>query len=167
MLNIKRPDAGFSLIELIMVMVIAGVLMTFATLGFNSWNKKALIEKQTRELLSDANAARTESLFRKKQHSIVFNADATGYAFKRYSSENESTYKGTTLFSKKFSSQMKSKTGASIADDVLLFDTRGFALSLNTIRVEPVGSGASFDCIVISGSRTNIGQMSGGECVQK
>lgn len=167
MLNKKNVSAGFSLTELIIVMAIAGILMSIATLAFNNWNLKAQIEKQTRELLSDANSARTESLFRKKQHSIVFNEDATGYAFKRYSSENENMFNGATLYSKRFSKQMKSKTGTSIADKVLLFDSRGFALFPQTIRVEPMGSGAAFDCVVISGSRTNLGQMAGGECVQK
>jgi type II secretion system protein H len=168
MINVYKFNKGFSLVELIVVMVIAGILMSIVSLDFNRWSKKTQIEKQTRELFSDANAARTESLFRKKEHSIVFNAAGNGYSFKRYSSENESSLNGTEIYKKLFSNQMKSETGASIADNIILFDTRGFALNLKTIRVEPVGSGASFDCIVISGARTNIGNMSGGgKCVQQ
>jgi type II secretion system protein H len=168
MITIDNCKKGFSLVELMVVIAITGILMAAATLEFSSMNKKSQIEKQTREVFSDFNGARTESLFRKKRHSIVFNATGNGYAFKRYSSENENKFAGTVVFNKTYSNQIKTETGGTIADNTtLLYDIRGFALDLKTVRIDPVGSGAVVDCIVISASRTNLGQMSGGSCVQK
>lgn len=160
---------GFSLVELIVVMAIIGILLSIVTLDFNRWTRKSQIEKQTRELLTDFNAARTESVFRKKRHSIVMNSDAKGYAFYRYSSANESsTASGTeVVFRKTFDNQMTREAGNSVADVRFEFDTRGFALNLTTIRVNPVESGAAMDCVVISGTRTNPGRMRGGVCEQQ
>lgn len=168
MKRISKNDLGFSLIELIIVVSITGILLSIAAINFSSWNKKVQIEKQTREIFNDFNNARSESIFKKKRHSIVFNGTGDGYSFKIYNSHDESKFAGTVVFSKKYSNAIRSENGSVIPDNTtLLYDIRGFALDEKTIRVEPVDSGAAYDCIVISPSRTNIGQMSGGVCVQK
>ena len=161
---------GFTLIELIVVMSIIGILLAVATLGFVDWIRKARIEAQTREFLTDLSFARSESIFRKTRHSIVLNSAATGYAFKRYSSENESRFGGMEIFSKTMKYTFSKQNGNSAADQVFQFDVRGFAATpsdLDTIRVNPVNSGAAFDCVVIATSRLNIGRMEGTSCVQK
>lgn len=162
---------GFSLLELIVVVAIIGILLTIASFLFSQWLRKTQIEKQTREFITDLNTARSESVFRKCKHSIVMNGTATGYAFKRYSSENESRILGGhELFSKTTSYQFSKEGGGSAADQIFQFDTRGFAATpsdTDTIRVNPVNSGAAFDCVVIATSRINIGRMEGGACVQK
>lgn len=163
---------GFTLIELIVVLVVMGILLSIAALNFSDWMRKAQIEKQTRELFTDLNFARSESIFRKRRHSIVFDASANGYAFRRYSSENEgrATGGGILLFSKGTSYSFSRADGSSVANDIFQFDIRGFAPTPNdtgTIRINPMGSGAAFDCIVIATSRINIGKMEGSSCVQK
>jgi type II secretion system protein H len=162
---------GFTLIELILVLVITGILLSVGTLNFTDWVRKTHIEKQTREFLSDLNTARSESIFRKMRHSIVLNGNATGYTFRRYSSENEDrSTGGTDIFTKPTSYQFSKEDGSSAASRTFLFDVRGFASTISdtgTIRINPVNSGAAFDCVVIATSRTNIGKMEGGSCVQK
>ena len=166
---------AFALTELIVVVVIMGIVLGIGTLNFNSWQRKAAIERQTRELLADFNTARSEAMFRKKPHAIIMNADATGYILRRYSSVDESRTSATPasgiVFTKNVSYQFQKGNGSSIADAIMQFDITGFtstAADNNTIRVNPISSGAAFDCVVVSASRTNIGQMtSGGSCVQK
>lgn len=158
---------GFSLIELIVVMALTGILFSIVAINFNAWIRKAQIEKQTREFLTDLNLARSESVFRKRRHSIVLNSTATGYAFRRYSSENEIRTSGTEVFTKSTSYQFSKKSGASAADLIFEFDIRGFTNDLDTIRIDPVNSGAAFDCVAIAISRLNIGKMEGSSCVQK
>jgi type II secretion system protein H len=173
----SSKTAGFSLIELVVAMAIVGVLFTIVTLNFTSMNRKAKIEQTARELAADLNLARSDSIFRGKRHSIVVNATATGYVFRRYSSLDEvrastAPNPATTagygiLLARNLSYGLAKQAGTSIADRIFEFDRNGFTDDLDTIRVNPVGSGAAFDCVVVSRSRTNIGRMEGGSCVQR
>jgi prepilin-type N-terminal cleavage/methylation domain-containing protein len=144
---------GFALTELIVVMVIMGIVLSIATLSFNSMQRKAKIEAETREVFGDLNEARLNSIYLKKRHRITF--QPTSYVMNRYSSDNDAN--GTQLFSKNVPYQLSKASGASIADIFFEFDIRGFSTNTNTIYVNPANSGAMFDCIVISQSRTNMG----------
>ena len=156
---------GFALLELLVVLVIMGILMTIGTLDFNAWQKRSQIERQTRELFSDLNQARIDSVHRKLRHSIVMQPDS--YTFRRYSSENESRFAGTAVQTRNVSYQITKESGASAADIVTEFDIRGFTNDNNTFRINPVGTNAQVDCIVIAIGRTNLGKMEGGSCVVK
>jgi len=162
---------GFSLVELVVVIAIVGTLLTIATLNFNQMSRKAQIEKTTRELLTDLNTARLESIYRKTRHAIIFNA--SGYVMKRYSSADEGSLGDAALgvvLSKQVSQQLTRANGTtSLADTRIKFDSRGMTIDPSdnaTIRVNPVDV-ASFDCLVVSVGRTNIGKMTGGACVQQ
>lgn len=162
-------NRGFSLTELITVMVIMGTLLAITTMNFSNYTRKAQVERTTRELFADFNTARMDSIYRKTRHSIVMNTNGTGYVLKRYSSADEATAAGTTVFTKPTQYLLTKENGTNFTatDGVFLFDIRGTTTDLNTIRVNPVDSGSGFDCIVIHTARTNIGQMTGGSCVQK
>ena len=175
----NSKTAGFSLVELIVVMAIIGILFSILTLNFNSMNRKAKIEQIARELVADLNMARSESIFRGKPHSLVINPTATGYIFRRYSSLDEdrsstapnpataTTPPYGVIMTKNVSYGLTQGAGTPFTDPIFMFDRNGFTTDLNTIRVNLVDSGAAFDCVVVSASRTNIGRMEGGSCVQK
>nr|WP_246545435.1 GspH/FimT family protein [Pelotalea chapellei] len=162
---------GFALTELIVVIAIIGILLGIVSLNFFDWQRKTQIEKQTRELFTDINTARTESIFRKTRHRITFQPNS--YVFKRYSSDNENSAAGTVISSRSFSYQLSRGAGGDISDNSLEFDGRGFLIWTNssssnlTLRVNPVSSGAAFDCIVIHTVRTNMGKMENGSCNAK
>ena len=178
--SIHLKQNGFSLVELVVVIAIFAMLLSIATLSFNNMQRKANTERYTRELFSDLNAARSDSIFRKNRHSIVINNPATGYTFRRYSSENEDRTTGGQsnplagqppqygiVFTKSIPLVLSKDDGTSAVGDIFQFDTRGFTGDNGTIRINPVGSGAVVDCVVISVSRTNLGRMEGNNCVQK
>ncbi len=164
-------QTGFTLVELVLVVVIMATLLSLATLSFNSMQRKSNTERYTREFFSDLNTARSDSIFRKTRHSIAINATADGYSFKQYSSANEDrTSGGTVLFTKTIPLTLSKENGNSAADQVFQFDTLGYTATPadnDTIRINPVGTGAIVDCVIISASRTNLGRMEGTNCVQK
>jgi len=91
-----------------------------------------------------------------------------GYTFFRFSSLNESRITGgTPLFTKAVTYQMTKENGASIANRIFEFDIRGFTNDLDTIRVNPSGTSAQVDCIVVHNARTNLGKMENNACVLK
>jgi prepilin-type N-terminal cleavage/methylation domain-containing protein len=161
----EMDNKGFALLELLVVILIMGTLMTIATLEFNSWQKRAQIERQTRELFADLNQARMDSFHLKKRHSIVMQPGS--YTFRRYSSENENHFAGTAVRIRNVSYQITKASGSSAADDVVEFDIRGFTNDWDTYRINPIGTAALVDCIVIATGRTNLGKMEGTSCVVK
>ena len=168
-MNKLSTNYGFSLTELITTIAILGILLAIATLNFSSWTRKSQIEKQTKELYSDFNTVRSESIFRKMRHSIIMNTDGSGYVMKRYSSADEPTSAGTTLSTINSQFLLKDKDNANFisGNRTFMFDIRGLASDWNTIRVNPSDSGAVFDCVVVDTGRTNLGRMVGGACVQQ
>jgi type II secretion system protein H len=156
---------GFSLIELVVVMTIIGILLSIVTLDFNSWQRRSQIERQTRELFSDLNQARLESLHRKQRHSIVMQPNS--YIFRRYSSENENRLAGTVVQTRNVNFQITKLSGSSAADDITEFDIRGFTNDNDTFQINPINSGAPVDCVVIATGRTNMGKNENGLCVVK
>lgn len=162
---------GFALTELITVLALIGIMLGIATMNFHQWQVKSGIERQTRELFTDINAARSESIFRKTRHRITFQPNS--YVFKRYSSEDEDTDAGTVLNSRRLPYGLTREAGQDISDYSLEFDLRGLLTGANfssanlTLRINPVDSGAAFDCIIVHTARTNLGKMEQGSCNAK
>jgi Tfp pilus assembly protein FimT len=145
-------------------------------MGFSNMTRKADIEKSARELIADFNLLRSESIFRGTRHAIVINAASNGYVFRRYSSPNEARTSTAPnpavngfgiIGTRSIKSTFLKEAGTSAANRIFEFDRNGYTTDLDTIRVEPVDSGAAFDCVIVSAARSNIGRMEGGSCVQK
>ena len=157
-----RGDSGFTLIELIVVVVVMGVLLSIGTINFRQYRVKSEIEKQTREMYADINSARINSIHTKKRHALILNTNS--YILKNYTT-NEPTSAGNTLASKAVANQITTRTGAPYSGKMVLFDITGFTNDETTLAVNPLDSGASQNCIVVSASRTNMGRMSSGNCL--
>ncbi|MDD2898471.1 MAG: type II secretion system protein [Desulfuromonadaceae bacterium] len=164
-----KGNSGFSLIELIITIAIMGIVMSIATINFQSWQTKNWMEAQLRGILVDLNEARTNSFTQKINHSITFQPDS--YVLKNYSSDNEPRSAGRTITSKKLrygiTKKSNSNLAASIANEFVEFDSRGLASNSFTIIMNPLETDVAVNCLVVFDTRMNLGKVNGTECAFK
>lgn len=158
MLNRK----GMSLIELVMVLAIAGTLLSLATMNFSQMRKKAKVDQVVRELQTDINTARLESVYKKSEHRLKFGDK--DYELQRASYDNDGNTVWNTVFTKNVVFSLKLANGSPVAN--MTFNIRGMTTDQQTIVISGDGDGSA-DCIVVSIARTNLGKMTGGNCVHK
>ena len=157
-----KNSEGFSLVELIVVISILAILITTATLGWDSMKRKQAIEDQIRTLFADMMSVRSEALYTKRDRSVV----VTGNSFKVYSS---SVIIGTPLSAKSFKYNFTFKPVGTSLD--VTFDTSGLMTgSPGSVCVDPYNDlteqiDAAVDSIIISQGRINLGKRDeGGQC---
>ncbi|MCL4491596.1 MAG: GspH/FimT family pseudopilin [Nitrospirae bacterium] len=155
---------GFTLVEVLIVIAIAGILMGIASMNFGRWSTKSNIEGQTREMYSDMMNARMLAMNRNRVHFVRMNT--TQYTIRDDSNEN-GTYETTdTLVLQKDMRNQIQWNGNPPTNIDVRFDSKGIALDQGIISVTNT-VGASYDCIEVSQARLDMGQMNGGACVKK
>jgi type II secretion system protein H len=167
-----RRCGGFTLLELLIVIVIMGILFSIATLQFSSMTSGRNIAKEAQQLLSDIYTVRTQAMYSKQRTGLTF-PTGSSYSFSRYSSMNDAAGSSTGTTTVRYA--LTSADGSSIAGKSLIFDREGMAAysdgsalgSPLTVWVNPTNSGASADCVAIDTARTNLGRMLNGKCVIK
>lgn len=164
----KSQAKGFALTELIVVMLILGTLLSIVSLNFNQWQKKYYIENQAKELMGDLSNLRMSAIQTKNTYMAVLSANPQQITFRKYSTnEPVTTSTGVVTFTKNLKYPISNNpTGTPSCADIQI-DPRGYTWSWQTIYIQPTGSGAAFDCLVVSTARINLGQYNGTSCTFK
>ena len=143
---------GFSLIELLIVMVIMGTLLGMATYGFTQYSKKSQIESQTKQLYGNLMEYRVKSLYEKKEW--TFKIAGASYGIYSSTATGVSPVTTTTLKHPVITGVTK-----------ITFNTRGTTNNLGTVCVEATND-AIVDAVVIAQTRVQIGKKNtGAACV--
>jgi len=153
-------NRGFTLLELVVVIAIIGILLRIATINFGTWQQKAQIESQTRTLFATLNEARIEAMQHKQPRSVVLKVGGASYNFQSYSSENQSRSAGVTTQAQGAKFTITEASGP--ADNITQFDVRGFTSDTGTFQVNPVGTTALVDCVVVGQGQTKMGKNTNG-----
>ena len=157
--GICRCSAGFTLIELIVVLAIVVVLISAATVAFHDWQIKYNVEAQVKQMVTDFSELRVQAMTRKQRHSITINQKS--YVFKSYSSDDEPLAAGTVLPPAIRTVNYALKQSSSTYFDgtqIFEIDQRGLLVSLpDTIFVDSTSS-ATIDCLTIHYARINPGK---------
>jgi len=154
---------GFSLTELIVVVVILATLLALTTLNFSDWTKKYNIEAQVKEMTTDLTEARLLAIQQKKRHIVTLNPKS--YVLRRYSSEFDAN--GTVVQNKNLKYEIQRFTAgaySAFANTTVTFGDLGYTTDLITIAVGVGLARPALNCLTIHNARVNMGMINGNNC---
>ena len=159
---------GITLIELLIVFAIIGILGSSLAYAYSGWMGRYNVEKQTKEIYSDLMTARMMALTRNRAYFVDF-PSATTYRIVEDTNDNNAINAGTgdtVLPSFPKTVEYDNNANGFGIPLTFKFNSRGLISPLRTIWITH-STDPDYDCIVISSTRINMGQMSGNSCVQK
>lgn len=143
---------GFTLVELLTVIVIIGVLTAIVTVNFNQYTVKSQISNQTRELYGNLMEYRSKAFYEKKNWTFMLAAGGYGI----YSSPTVDA-DVLPVTSVTFSRPFVTNVGK------IVFTGQGFTNNTGTMCAAET-SGAPVDAVVIATTRVQIGKKEGADC---
>jgi prepilin-type N-terminal cleavage/methylation domain-containing protein len=161
---------GFSLIELLVVIIILGIVASLGTVSFTGWIRKHDLESQVKEMYTDLMNARLTAMHQNRSHFISLSAnqitasedtdgDGAGDSPLCMWNRNRGDPVDASCPNDKSLSYKKllfptTWNGTATLD----FNTRGLSNTNNTICVFSTYN-PSYDCIVVSATRIRMGKL--------
>jgi type IV fimbrial biogenesis protein FimT len=157
---------GFSLIELLVVIALIAILLSIATINFNSWSRKYAIEGQVKELHADVTAVRLRAIQTKLRHRITLNP--TTMVVRSFASEADAVGTPIPEFNKTLKYQIQQLDGGGLSafsNTQIIFNEQGYVPDLGWSIAVGVGQGdAALNCLSVQVARVNIGRINGNNC---
>ncbi len=175
-------NSGFTIIELLIVIIILSILLAIAGLSGKTWHDRYRVEGQTKEMYTDLMNARVSAMQKNRiyfvtlsplQYTIYEDRDP-GHPF-----STEPAYDGDGVFQGAAGDRMivQKTTQYPIIPDpvgttIFTLDTTGLvslASTTATLHFDLTGSTVSpaYDCITLLPTRILMGKWSGTDCVNQ
>ena len=136
----KKPVGGFTLVELLVVIVLLGILTTLAVPSFNQYQATQSVRNAASDLVFAMSFARSEAV--KRNTDVTVSANSTW--------DGGWVVKAGTLTLREFASH----SGVTIESDVtaMTYKGTGRATAGATFDITPLAEGVTAQCVRISGS---------------
>lgn len=159
---------GFTIIELIVVLVIMGILIAMATLSYQSLQQRADVEQKVKRMYTDLMNTRIRAMQRGRIHFVTMTTGATTYSiyedtFTAPDGDGvPDTAKDTLLSSQSVAPYTLELQTAAMSP--VQFNTKGLVSgTTGWVRINATTIG-EYDCIFIDQIRTGMGKMNGANC---
>ncbi len=159
-------DKGFTLMELVVVMMILSVLMAIAGYSYQQWMTRYRVEGQIRKMQVDLMQARLKAMEQKRMYYGVI--QSANYQIIEDTNLNETLDPSPgdahqaavpLAYASSWSGTLILNTNGQIASSP--------ATTVLSISFDTRGSGPEYDCMLVYPSRISIGAMQGADCVAK
>lgn len=144
--------AGYSLVEMAVIIGIVSILLSIATANFNNYYKRYQSEAQTRMLYADFLSARANALYHRRGTRVKLYRTR----FEVYSSLTDGGPAPVTARLLQYPLDVSSGTTVD-------FDQRGIALDMLTICIDDGYQTGAVDSITVHVMRTRIGKRVNGQ----
>jgi prepilin-type N-terminal cleavage/methylation domain-containing protein len=167
---IYSGERGFTIIELLVVVIISMILMAIAALSFKDWVTRYNVEAEIKQMYAEIQSARLRAMEKKRAHFVVFDAPARTITVVDDSSPapyGNGTIETTDTVVKTVA-LTNSVTFSAGFPATLSFDAKGIANVGTATGAMCVASRVSpdFDCLTIGQSRINMGKLTAqGGCI--
>lgn len=148
-----HKKTGFALVELVVVLSIAGVLLAVVAFEFGRYSRKTQIERQTKTLYADIMEQRTRAMYEKRSRGIKLNAAS----YEIYSSATGSTLNGTPVAIKSLPERITWNN-----TNTIVFEVPGTILNWSAICPVNTDNPSNFDSLVVSQTRVRMGKINQG-----
>jgi prepilin-type N-terminal cleavage/methylation domain-containing protein len=161
---------GFSIIELLVVLLILGALLSIAGLQMNTWIVRSQVEEQIKRMHADFMNARMRAMDRNRVHFVKLNVASKQYEIWEDTNPAPDGDGGLqtagTPDTRVSAVTLNNDYQATLSLGVTTFsfDARGLVSNVGTIRIDN-SYGPLFDCIVLSDTRIRLGRYDGAACI--
>ncbi|MFA7382903.1 MAG: GspH/FimT family pseudopilin [Desulfurivibrionaceae bacterium] len=165
-----KAQAGFTLVELMIVVTIAVIFMAIAAMIFTHWNDKHTVEAYTKEIHSILLKARNDAANTNTQQLVTLAANQL-----QVTQDDDSD--GAVDAGEPTTTNPFPRFAIKFTVSPIVFNRRGITSNIQTITIpvwsvaDPTGyslnASPGVDCIVVAQTRINMGLMTGGVCAQQ
>lgn len=160
---------GFTLVELIVVIVIFGFMMAVGAPAFSTWQKKHNAEAEIEKLYTNLQFARMKAYVEKITWGVWWGTGSN--PFSTYQIRRDNSIPPNGSISDSVDANVDSSTSlkfpiTSGSIGSITFDARGFCNVATTLYISD-STGASTDCLKTSFTRIKVGKWDGSSCNPK
>jgi prepilin-type N-terminal cleavage/methylation domain-containing protein len=170
--SVLKNGKGFTLLELIVVIVIMGVLLTIAGLSYQDLQRRSDVDRKVKQMYTDLMNTRLRAMQHGRDHFVTMATGTTMYrvyedTFTAPDGNGQLDTASDTLLSTQgvapFTLVLSTPTMT-----LVQFNSKGLVAGTQTgwIRINTTANG-EYDCIVIDQIKTGMGKMNGANCIVK
>ncbi len=165
-----RNNRGFTLVELMVVVTISILLLSWGIPAYSTWKKKHDVESQITKLYGDIQLARMTAYSQKAITGIWWGSGTSFLSYQIRQDGNNNNQIDNDGGDVQLGETISCSCGISpsVTQEAVSFDGRGFLNPASPITFHISSTaGAAIDCVAVSSTRIVIGKMNAGTCTPR